>query len=609
MKKIKQIASSIYNFIVNFYHLYHHSIRYKIIILVTLTVLLPISLFGAYLYTFISDSIVTQNINKQLNQSIEQVNSSLLSKFRIIENTFTLFLSNQVIQSNLENALPEKNTYYAKARTRLEIETQLKYSVLNDYAWNSHLLKSVFIFQNNEDFYYLLENYLPNDDIVKDHLQFIHASKDQFDKKVIITPSSSYEAIYFMKDIKTWITKDSIGKIIFSIDETTFTDIYNNIADSPNWQAYIFDDEGTIYFHPARNKIGKKIDRKFIPTEESNPIRELLIDGEVYFVKAKRIDDIGMTSLIMIPKNEITAKLDDLISKYLYTIIFIALLTIIISMFVVTNITKPIKDLIENIEEINDGVFTTKMPSYQYSEFDEVSTTFNHMVDKIQYLINEVYEKQMLLTESELKALQAQINPHFLFNVLETISWEARLSNNENIYRMVNSLGELLRANFSFHSREKIKIRQEIEYIEFYLYLQKIRFDDKLMINISQSDLSILDFYLPKLCIQPIVENAIIHGIENKIGKGHLSLTIKNEHDGLYFEIIDDGVGFDTSHVDIDNIKNPEYVKTKRKHIGLVNVNKRIKLIYGEPYGISIQSQINEGTKVIIHIPLDRGEV
>jgi len=604
---IKKASFKCSSYISYMYKRIFQSIRYKIIVLVILAILIPLSLFGAYMYSFIYHNILTQYINDKLEQSLQQINDSLVAKFRIIDNTFNLFLSNQVIRSNLEEFSTSEQSYYLKARTQLEIETQLKYSVIHDYAWNSGLLKSVFVFLDSDNYYYLLYNYLPDDDFLRDHVVFYEASKKVTEGTTVISPASSFNTIYFMRDIETLISRDSIGKLVLSIDESIIFDTYNNIINDKSWKTFIFDNDGIILFHTNRNYIGKKIDDKFISAVNSNSIEELSLDGITYILDSAKIGDMNMTSVIMVPKTEFTSDLNNMILEYLYFIIFAVLFALIIGMFIITNITKPIKDLIINIENVDDGNFKIKMPQYKYSELNEVSNTFNNMIDKIQYLFNEVYKKQILLTESELKALQAQINPHFLFNVLETISWEARMSNNETIYKMTNSLGQLLRANLTFNSREKIRLKEELEYVEFYLYLQKMRFGDKLNINIHVSDNALFDFYLPKLCIQPIVENAVIHGLENKVGKGKLSLLIRRKDETVEFEVIDDGIGFDSSKIDID-CKKDSTIKKGQKHIGLLNVNKRIKLIYGDKYGISIQSRLNAGTKVSICIPLDRGD-
>jgi len=179
------------------------------------------------------------------------------------------------------------------------------------------------------------------------------------------------------------------------------------------------------------------------------------------------------------------------------------------------------------------------------------------------------------------------------------------MTNNENIYKMVTSLGQFLRANISMSSREKITIGEELQYIDFYLYLKKMRFGDRLDTCISVEDDSIKRYHLPKLCIQPLVENAVIHGLEGKRGKCLITVKIIKEYEAIRFEVSDNGIGFDTGSISLDASETITYRKKGHTSIGLYNSNKRIKLMYGDEYGLSIQSEIGKGTFVIVKIPFD----
>ncbi|GKX29682.1 sensor histidine kinase [Vallitalea longa] len=592
--------------IINTLNVYRNSLRYKILLLVALTALIPLTLFGVYLYSFVHNNISSQSINKELTKSIEQINDSIVLKIRMIDNTFTLLLSNQEIRNNLENILSNEQTYYLRALTQLNIETELKYCVLHDYAWSSELITSVFIFQSNENHYHLLRNYLPNDGIIEDHLDFINNRQIPITNGFSISPSQSFDTIYFMKDIETLISHHSLGKIVLGIDEHILNSTYKKIVSNPNWVSIIYDEAGTVYYHTNRNMIGSKIEPEINFINSNDTVKEIDYDDDKYFIITKNINDLGLTSVLMVPKTEISSKLNTILDKYLFTIFLTTIASIIIGIFLIINVTRPLKDIIKNIKKVSQSNFTLKIPEYDCMELNEISITVNDMIDKIKYLFNEIYQKQLLIKEAELQALQAQINPHFFFNVLETISWEALACKNQKIYKMINSLGKLIRANFTFSSREKIKISEELEYVKFYLHLQKMRFSDKIDIIVSIQDDSILDYYLPKLSIQTIVENAIIHGLENKIGSGTLVILIKKNKKELEFNIMDDGIGFDTSTIYID--KDNTSINSKRKHIGLKNVNTRLKLIYGNNYGISISSKIGKGTKVNINIPFDKGD-
>ena len=289
--------------------------------------------------------------------------------------------------------------------------------------------------------------------------------------------------------------------------------------------------------------------------------------------------------------------------NYIGITVIIIIASVFIGIILSLRFTRFIRDLLSVINRVKVGDYEIKMPAYSDSELNLLSDTFNNMTYEIKYLINQVYEKQLLIKETEFKFLQSQMNPHFLFNTLITIGYKARLSKDETIYQMVTSLTQLLQAGIYTNSQTKVPIRQELEFIEFYLYLQKMRFQDKLEYNIN------LDLVLPKLSIEPLVENAVVHGIEEKIGKGTVELNIYQEKDSIYFEVTDDGNGFESGSIDLDDSETVIMRKKGHNSIGLLNTHKRIKLMYGEAYGIHIESHISKGSKVTVRIPVDRSEI
>ncbi|MBN2899246.1 MAG: histidine kinase [Clostridia bacterium] len=584
-----------------------NSFRYKVILLVTLTVMLPLSLFGGYLSHYVYNNLLTQNLNNEMDASLQQLTDSIVSKHRIIDHSFDLFLSNQKIRSNLLKLSRQPHTEDLMNFTGSEIEAQLKANVFHDYGWNSGLLKSIFIFQSQDNFFYLHHDYLDGEAFIDEHIQLYNSLKDIPDETTTILPSQKYNTTYFIKDIKPLLTDETIGKIVLSINEDELNNIFISSLKEKGYIALIVDHNNTVIYHTDRDKIGTKFntDASFRQTVNSN--KEYFYNNQFYFLGNQKIDDLGLTAIIMVPKAEIVAT--SILTKYTFIIFATVLLALLISFYAAATITRPFDDLIEHIKKAKDKDFKAKMPQYKYYELNQVSLTFNNMLDEIETLFNEVYKKQLLLKESELKALQAQINPHFIFNVLETISWEARMSGNENITIMVHSLGELLRSNFTFSNHEKIKIEEELKYVNFYLDLQNIRFGDKIQIQIHIEDDALLELFIPKLSLQTIVENAVVHGLENKIGKGNLTITITSKDGLVYLIVSDNGIGFDAEVLNQHLVNNSDFKENGREHIGLTNINQRIKLLYGEIYGVTVDSEINEGTTATIKFPIDKGDL
>jgi two-component system sensor histidine kinase YesM len=210
-----------------------------------------------------------------------------------------------------------------------------------------------------------------------------------------------------------------------------------------------------------------------------------------------------------------------------------------------------------------------------------------------------------LLKDAELERLRSQVNPHFIFNVLETISWEARLAGNENVYKMITGLGTLIRSSIGNETREKVTIAQELEYVDAYLSLQRVRFQNRLKVDVAIDDKRILRSHIPKLALQTAVENAIVHGIEDKRGESRIEIRAGIEDGWILLTVQDDGIGFDAG--ELNPMAEPS-ASDGHARTGLLNTDKRIRLIYGEDCGIRIESTSGVGTRVFIKLPVDYEE-
>ncbi|WP_341877985.1 sensor histidine kinase [Defluviitalea saccharophila] len=276
------------------------------------------------------------------------------------------------------------------------------------------------------------------------------------------------------------------------------------------------------------------------------------------------------------------------------------LLCLGLSPVIVRALTRPLNQIVEVMKKVQQGDTTARVPVQKDDEFGFIADHFNMTLDKLNILYETNLEKQNRLRLSEIKALHAQINPHFLYNTLDSIKWLAKLNGVEDIVIMVSQLGRLLKNSIN-NQDDTIPIREEINLVKSYLSIQKIRYGDKFEVDI-RVDEDIMDCVVPKFIIQPLVENAIIHGIENKIGNAKLVIKGTKEEDTIIFEIIDDGIGINEE--DLGKLKQADYEGDDHKEsIGIKNVDKRIKLYYGQEYGLDIKSKENVGTTTRITMP------
>lgn len=232
-------------------------------------------------------------------------------------------------------------------------------------------------------------------------------------------------------------------------------------------------------------------------------------------------------------------------------------------------------------------------------EIQTLSAAFNTMLTKISHLIKENYTAQLMQRESEIKALQAQMNPHFLYNTLETVNWMAHMHGIDSISRLICSLSTLLRASTNTQKRF-IPLSEELSYIENYIHIQSVRYGERLHCKFF-IDSGLANAVLPKLILQPLVENAIQHGLDPKPEGGSIYLFARRKEDTLILQVIDDGIGMEQET--ISNIFESDSKNTHASHIGICNTNCRLRLLYGEPYGISIQSRPGIGTTVTVSLP------
>lgn len=583
---------------------WRRTLRYKVILLVVSSVLVPMLIVGWYLYDTISTILIDQ-ANTNMTQTLQQMNNDIESQFNMVNTVSMQILMNPTIRSSLENQMNEEDPYQ-QVKKKVKIDNELKYFLQSNYAWESKLLKSIFIFENEAQYYFVTRNYYDVNSV--DRLRVYKDALTQQTDLTLKLPSPEDPTIYLIRKIYSiYSTKELLGRLIIGIDEESLSRTYESINQYPNAYAFIADHEGKYFSHTDKSLLGMTADVEFSDMLGTTASKNISIQGKHYIVASQKINGYELTSVILIPTDVIFASLPSKIKPFLLIFAVLVFISLLFGLFLSARVLRPIKDLMKKIERVKTGAFHTKMPVYKDEELNRLSRVFNSMTDEIQHLIHQVYEKQLLLKESELKTLQSQIKPHFLFNVLEVISWQARLSNNPTIYKMITSVGQLLRVNLTMGSKEKITIKEELEYIEFYLYLQKARFEDRLQIDIDYEDAEILDGYLPKLCIQPIVENAVIHGLEKKRGQGKLVVRIFREQDTLCFIVSDNGIGFDTSQVQIHSAAPINRQREGHTSVGLYNVNQRIKLIYGEAYGVTLQSKMTEGTQVTVRIPIDQG--
>lgn len=598
--------------IINFLLFYKRiSIRQKITLAVIVIVLFPMLLTGVYFY-WNTSSLLTQNAYNNLDQLIGQINENLQNSFKVLDTTSFYFASNKTIRlwASEDNDYI-KDDFYDLFLKKSEIEAELKYSMLFNNAWDSKLITTAYLFINESNFCSVSRSTSNINTVNRNNVEiFKKISIDSNRERKILPPSSKNQTIYYTRNIANLNNPNQCLKLIIGTNEMVFSQKYDKILEFPKSKAFIMDSTGIIYSHSDKNMLGQKVEKEILDLYYSNKAREVVkLDNQQFLMAFKKIADTNLIFVTGIPKEQVLTGLNDSIKNYLIITLLIFAACLVFSILLSLRFTVFIKHLLYSINKVKTGNYDIKMPIYQDHDLNLLSSTFNNMTGEIKYLFNQVYESQLLLKETEFKFLQSQMNPHFLLNILVTIGWKAKMSNNETIYNMVTSLSKLLQASIYTNNNAKVSIREELEYVKFYLYLQGIRFQDRLEYKINIMNDSVMECLIPKLCIEPIVENSVVHGIEKKVGKSMIEINIKQCDTSIYCEIIDNGIGFENNSINLTDWEKTVKPQKGHNNIGLSNTNKRIKLMYGEQYGISIDSKIHESTKVTVHIPVDKGGI
>lgn len=279
----------------------------------------------------------------------------------------------------------------------------------------------------------------------------------------------------------------------------------------------------------------------------------------------------------------------------------VLILVIILSYYIPRSITMPITRISRVTDQVAKGNLSVRAAAESGAEARMLSDSLNAMIDKINELLDQVTTEQIRLRKAEFELLQAQINPHFLYNTLDTIVWLAEAGDQKRVVSMVGNLSDFFRTSLN-QGKDIISIREELAHVRSYLEIQQVRYQDILRYEITVPE-DLYEYKIPKITIQPLVENALYHGIKNKRGQGTITVSGKSKENGFVLYVRDNGIGMTQERLNEVRAGIQKLSYTGKEIYGLYNVNERIRLNFGETYGISIESTYGEGTCVSISLP------
>lgn len=572
-------------------------------LLLTVTPLLLLSLIAFYYFSkTLEESAVdhTEQVATQLNQNVDHFLKDLsrLSLYPVYDTTVLDIL----IQHDLDivqdySSQQEKMSLFLSSLVFQRDELQGVQLFANDGRVYSHLHSSE-VFSSvpvqEEEWYQDVKERGGSSVLLPPHTVNYYRSNDQENVTSVA------------RSIREPLTNRELGVIKFDISEQFFSSLTDLLGEQGDTSVVLIDEFNEIIYN------SHNLDKGLIfeAVDESAAKQTLAYGGENYLTLTHHASSSGIQTLSFIPESTIFKESNQLWTISLYLLAISVVIAVVSAFFSSNSLISPVKKLKNSMENVRRGHLEEKVSLRRNDEIGRLEEVFNDMVDEIQHLIREVYQKELNQKEAEYKALQSQIHPHFLYNTLESMNMMAISDNQWHLSQMITELASFLRYSME-HRSTFVTFREEIEMVRSYLSIMKVRMDERLRVE-WDIDESVLDRELPKFFIQPLIENAIKHGISPNEEGGTIWISVKESPHGTSVQIHDDGSGMPEKK--LNEIKNGLTVKqpyqhstlTKHQGLGLWNTYQRFAHLYGNEE-MKIEAISGFGTTVSFIIPDSEG--
>ena len=419
------------------------------------------------------------------------------------------------------------------------------------------------------------------------------------------------EVISLSREVQSYENGTFRGVILINLNMNKITEICNSFQEKQENFICIINDKGELVYEQQNGKERFAFDEKENRQELNTALGKtkescfrLNYRGEKYLVTRTDMKTTGWTLVSMVPYKSVMSETMAISGVMILAVVITLIVTLLLLNRILTGVVKPLKKLEKYMVQVNPDNMDQRMEIITDDEIGHLSMKFNQMMDRIRNLKEQVIEEQEDKRKYELQALQAQINPHFLYNTLDSIIWMAE-TNDSNIVAMTEALAKLFRISLN-KGNEEISLERELEHVKNYLIIQSMRYADKFTYEIS-AEPGVERCRTIKLILQPIVENCIYHGIKKKRGTGKITIRAYRREQNLIIEVSDDGCGMPeeicrkilSDEIESENISG--------SGIGVKNVNERIQLRFGKKYGLSYSSEEGVGTTVTYVLPYNEG--
>ncbi|WKA54407.1 cache domain-containing sensor histidine kinase [Planococcus shixiaomingii] len=583
----------------------NYRLRTKLIVTYVLLTVIPMSLLGYIAYSQYANSIEEQ-VGEYIPKLLKQANENIANQIRELEDLpDLLYNSDEVVEILREDAHQSRSSLLQDEFT---INSYLSRMFING---GSQDILGVFVISKNRVFQSTKIPYTNFGliDYSQSYGQDIQLKNDD----IFVLPhqtSLRFEGdppfVLIMKQLSDLENRTDLGTVLIAVNVTFFEDVINDMSEEGKADLWMMNKEGRVIYHTNSEKI-RTVDREFSNYPKINGSFRTTQEDENRLISLNYMDETGWTLAHSVLVKNLTEQTDLVRDATIFIFLVFVTISTIISILLAWNVSSPLNRLTTLMKRVEKGNFDVDLAIGTTDEVGMLADNFNSMVTEIKDLIRENYQIELKQKEAELYALQSQINPHFMYNTLETIAMSVEDDEKETVIEMVTLLGRMLR--FSIGNKETVvPIADELLHVKDYLTIQKIRFEEKFDFTIRE-EINPERYYTPKFVLQPIVENAVKHGLAyGRVTTIEIEVTLIRNSGGteeISFKVKDNGAGINEDTLaGIQKMLASDPMSKRDAHFGLSNVHARIAMNFGESFGLNISSGINKGTEVEIRIPI-----
>ncbi len=582
------------------------SIGKRLVLIFGLLITVPMIIVGTVSYQTYSSNLEDNTIKRMM-----ELNESLILEINSIRKSNEEFSDKVLSQGTLQAVLSKK---YTAAESAVEVEDKAHVEQILFSLTNPLNEANIFIVGSNG------RTYRSNGDMARFNVAnivetsiFQRALESNGENIWVPTNEdifhylSGESFLYLVRRINSLsLTTLEIGHSIIQIKYTHLANVFQRLSFEEGEYIKVIDSNGMIFYDNQDIRlIGTQIEENILSNIGNLNEGVFFLEQEKvnYLVSYKMNQENGWSIIRGVPYSTIVAASKELRNFTLLVLSICLLIAVLVAVLFSRSIVQPIKNLKDSMVSLGDGNLEIKVDLDRQDEIGSLQRSFNLMVKDLHMLMAKTEEDQKRKQMLELQKLEYQINPHFLYNTLDRIHWMLQKNGQSENGEMITTLARYFRLGLS-KGKETYSIKDELEHIQHYLYLMNNRSQEKIRIVI-QADEDILHFKTPKILLQPLVENAIIHGFQENSDTNEIRITVTKDEDNIVYQVSDNGIGIATNQLQQIrkqiSLDQPE--QESRQGIGLSNTHQRIKLTYGSMYGLDIDSILEEGTVVTICIP------